>query len=344
MVVTRGSALQHNSPKKNRLVGAILGGKNVAESARLMHMPYSTALDIWKKYKKTGSTHNLARSGHPRTVTDHTKRQIVRTATKERRKPFAEIGNQVEPKVSDATVRRVLAEEGYHRRVARKVPYLTKQHKSDRRRWARQYKAADWEKVIWSDECYVHLGRIYVTRRPSEVLLEECLVPTFKQSSVRVMVWGCILKGRKGPLIVLEYPGGRGGGMNSKRYQEQVLDGVLKAFYTRMEEERGSILFQHDGAPSHTSKSTKQWFTRNRIPLLFHPASSPDLNPIEPVWHELKRILRSLPNPPNTVEQLCAAILAAWEDLAIEDVNKHVDRMPDRVEAVVKARGSHTRF
>ena len=103
------------------------------------------------------------------------------------------------------------------------------------------------------DDC----GWIYVTHCPLEVLLKECLVLNFKQSSVHVMVWGSILKGRKGPLIVLEYPGGRGGGMNSKCYQEQVLDGVLKAFYAQMEEERGSILFQHDGAPSHMSKSMK---------------------------------------------------------------------------------------
>jgi hypothetical protein len=33
---------------------------------------------------------------------------------KEHWKPFAEIGNQFEPKVSEATIRRVLAEEGYH--------------------------------------------------------------------------------------------------------------------------------------------------------------------------------------------------------------------------------------
>ena len=52
MVVTRGPGLQHNSLKKIHLIGAILAGKNVAQSACLMHMPYTTALDIWKKYKK----------------------------------------------------------------------------------------------------------------------------------------------------------------------------------------------------------------------------------------------------------------------------------------------------
>lgn len=257
MVVTRGPGLQHDSPKKNRLIGAILGGKNIAQSARLVDIPYNTALDIWKKYKNTGSTCNLPCSGRPKKVTDHTKRQIVRAATKERRKPFIEIGNQVEPRVSEATVRNVLGEEGYHRRVARKVPYLTKGHKRDRRCWARQYKgfsAADWGKVIWSDECYMYLGddcgQIYITRRPSEELLEECLVPTFKQSSVRVMVWGCILKGRKGLLIVLEYPGGKGGGMNSKRYQDQVLEGTLKGFYAQMKEERVLLYFSRMGPPA----------------------------------------------------------------------------------------------
>jgi len=71
------------------------------------------------------------------------------------------------------------------------------------------------------------------------------------------MVWGCIMDGRKDPLVVLEYPGGRGGGMSSARYQEQVLEKALKPFYTQMDHQRGPIAFQQDGAPSHTSKSTK---------------------------------------------------------------------------------------
>ena len=74
------------------------------------------------------------------------------------------------------------------------------------------------------------------------------------------MVWGCIMKGRKGLLVVLEYPGGRGGGMNSMHYQEQVLDGVLKEFYCQVFKKESGVEFQQDRAASHPSKSTMKWF------------------------------------------------------------------------------------
>ena len=47
-------------------------------------------------------------------------------------------------------------------------------------------------------------GRVYITRRADEVFAEDCLIPSFKQSNIHVMVWGCIMRGRKGPLVVLE--------------------------------------------------------------------------------------------------------------------------------------------
>ncbi|KAF9472939.1 hypothetical protein BDN70DRAFT_937804 [Pholiota conissans] len=75
------------------------------------------------------------------------------------------------------------------------------------------------------------------------------------------------------------------------------------------------------------------WLEDKKIRLLFHPPSSPDLNPIERVWHELKHILRTLPHPPQTVNQLRAAVLNAWENLPIDDINKHIYSMPDRIAA-----------
>ena len=101
---------------------------------------------------------------------------------------------------------------------------------------------------------------MYVTCCADKEYDEDCLVPTFKQSAVHVMVWGCIMKGQNGPLIVLEYLGGKGGGMNLAHYQEQVLDGVLRDFFAEMKSEKPQLKFQQDNAPSHRSKSTIKWF------------------------------------------------------------------------------------
>lgn len=107
------------------------------------------------------------------------------------------------------------------------------------------------------------------------------------------MVWGCIIRGQKGPLIVLDYPGGKGGGINLAWYQNQVLDSALEGFYSELKKRKQHIYFQQDNAPSHRSKSTMICLEQKKIMLFFHPLFSPDLNPIEPVWHELKHILRT---------------------------------------------------
>ena len=80
--------------------------------------------------------------------------------------------------------------------------------------------------------------------------------------------------------------------MNLACYQEQVLDGVLRDFFVEMKSEKPQLKFQQDNAPSHRSKSMMKWFNKSSILLLFHPPSSPDLSPIEPVWQSSKRYYR----------------------------------------------------
>ena len=75
------------------------------------------------------------------------------------------------------------------------------------------------------------------------------------------------MEGRKGPLVVLEYPGGKGGGMNSRRYCEQVLEGALGDFYAKMKQAHSHIQFQQDNAPCHTSKWMKKWLGDHNISL-----------------------------------------------------------------------------
>jgi transposase len=343
-----GSYHYHDTETKSHFIGAMLVKENIKENAATFRIPYETARKIWKKYKDTGSVENRPRSGRPKTITPRMEHQIHEKALRNRRKPFTDIANEINPPISAKSVARVMAKDGYHRRVGRKVPFLTVVQKCQREAWAKANSTQDWTRVMWSDECYVHLddknGQIYVTRRPEEVWDEECLVPTFKQSNIRVMIWGCVADGWKGPLVVLEYPGGKGGGMTAARYQEQVLEGHLVRVMKQLGRRRYGLKFQQDGAPSHKAKSTHKWFSDHDIPLFPHPSSSPDLSPIEPVWHELKARIRAHLPRPTTFEGLKAVVLAEWEKLPIEAINRHTGRMRERVEAVLEAKGGHTKF
>jgi transposase len=340
-----------DSPKKNRFVGTVLAGKSVRQAAKDHNIRQTTANDIFRKFQETGSTHRRAGSGRCCTITPRMERTVRQYALKNRRIKFADIGKMVTPNISASSVRRILAKYGYHRRKARSVVFLTPAQKAARYQWAKDHKhwgAEDWERVLYSDEAYVVLGdnkgTVYVTRSVDEVFDDECVVPKFKQSSLRIMVWGCIIKGRKGPLVVLEYPGGRGGGMTAVRYQHQVLDEVLHTFYQEMSEEKGQVVFQQDGAPSHTAKRTIAWLDINKVDRMPHPPSSPDMNPIEPLWHILKDIIRARTHIPTTLDELKTAVKEAWDQITVEDVDKLVGSMEDRVQALLKAKGGHTQY
>ena len=65
---------------------------------------------------------------------------------------------------------------------------------------------------------------------------------------------------------------------------------------------------------------------------------------IEPVWLDLKNILCHLTHPPSTITKLKAVVLDAWEQLSLEQIDGHIQRMGDHVEAVLEAKGGHTKF
>ena len=336
---------------KAMLVGAVQSGKTIPEAAKLFHFPRTTAYEIYNRFKKTGSVSDRPPAGRPPKLNDRAQRHLVRLSRQNRRKPLADVGNMLILRVPKTTVRRYLEVNGYGRYRAQKVPYLTTDHRKARRLFGRMYRRCGrgfWKRVISSDECYVYLGdkkgTVYVTRRRDEVYEEDYLVPTFQQSSIRVMVWGCVGLGWKRPLVVLDYPGGRGGGMTAARYQEQVLEKVLEEVYADVEHCNGSAYFQQDGAASHRAKSTQKWLHDRDIHLLFHPASSPDLNAIECVWHELKRRIRLRTRMPTSLEELKATIHEAWAEIPQDFIDRQICSMPDCVQAVLHAKGGHTKY
>ena len=71
------------------------------------------------------------------------------------------------------------------------------------------------------------------------------------------------------------------GMMDGAKYRE-ILEGNL--FQSSRDLRLGRFTFQQDNDPKHTAKATLEWFKGKHINVL----ESPDLNPIENLWYDLK--------------------------------------------------------
>ncbi len=98
------------------------------------------------------------------------------------------------------------------------------------------------------------------------------------------MVWGCISAYGMGSLHVLE------GSMNAERYikvlEQHMLPSRRRLFHRR------PCVFQQDNAKQDTAAITTAWLRSRRVRVLNWPACSPDLSPLENIWHIIKREIR----------------------------------------------------
>ena len=61
--------------------------------------------------------------------------------------------------------------------------------------------------------------------------------------------------------------------------------------------------FMQDNDPKHTSRAAQEFFSRSNINWWRTPPESPDMKPIENLWHELKKFIRRETKPKNKDER-----------------------------------------
>lgn len=246
--------------------------------------------------------------------------------------------------VSSQTVRNIFKKHSFKAVVKKKMLLLSARHRKARLAFALKYRewtVEDWKRVIWSDETKINRfgsdGRQWVWKQKGEGLVEREVQGTVKHGGGNIMVWGCMEWNGIGQLAEIE------GKMDADQYVSILEDHMLPSLENcGISEEE--VIFQQDNDPKHTSKKAKKWMEDQHITLLDWPAQSPDLSPIEHLWVHIKNRLNEYPIPPKGVWQIWGRAVEIWNNIPPEVCQKLIESVPRRLEAVIKAKGGHTKY
>ena len=338
--------MTYTSPtKKARIVLLRSEGVSEKEVAERYSVDRSTVNRIFKKYKDSKDFYHIKeKSGRPRKFTTHDVRIATRMLASTKAHNVSDLQRQHFPTLHPDTIRKRLTKSGLKAYVRRTKPFSSDAHKKRRLEWAQSHAhwtAEDWKSVIFSDESKFNLfgsdGRRWCWRKPGEEFDERYVRKEVKHGGGNVMVWGCVTAMGMGRIVKID------GNMDGPLYTEILNDDVLGTLKD-LGIKKKDIYFQQDNDPKHTSGVAREWFKKNKLDVLDWAPSSPDMNIIEHVWEYLDKRVRTRSPLPTNRDQMWTALQEEWASIDEDYIEKLYESMPDRVAALLKAKGSWTKY
>lgn len=122
--------------------------------------------------------------------------------------------------------------------------------------------------------------------------------------------------------------------LNSKRYIEILFENLVP-IYT------DDFIFQQDNSSIHTSKITKNFIKNHDIKTIEFPPNSPDLNPIENMWHLIKHYLSKME---VTNENFKESVIECCKKVEYSSVHNMISNMHLRLQMIIGNDGSHIKY
>lgn len=189
-----------------------------------------------------------------------------------------------------------------------------------------------FDNVIWTDECTVQMEshRRFCCRKVG-------CAPKPKprpKHPLKVHVWAGISSQGRTAICVFD-------GIMDKHLFVNILNSSLLPSI--------GVLYPHghrlmqDNDPKHTLGFAAQWMINNGVNWWKTPPESPDINPIENLWHELKEYIRREVKP-KVKQDLVNGILSFWSTVDKEKCGQYIRHLRKVIPKIIELNGEATGY
>ena len=232
--------------------------------------------------------------------------------------------------ISMSTVRRVIDVAGFVATKPRYCQLIREPNKEARVAFCKALVDMDeqFEDVVFTDESSIqsHYNKPVAYRQKDAMPPNQCR----PKHPLKIHLWGRISKRGLTQLLIFS------GIMESEFYTNEILKNTLKPFLENVYPDGHRL--QQDNDPKHTSIRAKNYMTANNINWWKWPSESPDINPIEMVWSDLKRVVAK--QNPTTLDQLEMYCQQYWDTVMTpEKCTSYIDHLYKVVPLVVTVAG-----